>query len=147
MTFGEYPEVSFAMTRERYREAKKLLVEGQDLMAERKAIKTAQNVAKINSFTSVSALSLKHWREGKSARHADPLRRRMEAVITPDLSRRSVDIIAAPEVVAMAKAIEQRGALEIAKGALETTGPFSDMRSLMAWPSATLRLRSRQATS
>jgi integrase len=91
-------------------------------MAERKAVKTAQNAAKVNSFASVSALLAGTLAGRKNARHADSVRRRMEADILPALGRRPVDAIEAPEVVAMAKAIEQRGALEIAKRALETTG-------------------------
>ncbi len=46
----------------------------------------------------------------------------MEADILPCLGTRPIALIAAPELVAMTKAIEQRGARDIAKRALETTG-------------------------
>ncbi len=122
MTYGGYPEVSLALARERHRDAKKLLAEGIDPMGERKAVKTAQEAANVNSFASVAALFLDHWQEGKSARHVDSVRRRVAADILPALGTRPIEAIEAPEVVAMTKAIEQRGAHDIAKRALETTG-------------------------
>jgi integrase len=121
-TFGGYPEVSLALARERHREARRQLAEGIDPMEQRKALKTAQNAANVNSFASVTALWMEHWKEGKSVRHVDSVRRRMAADILPVLGSRPIQAIEAPEVVAMTKAIEQRGAHDIAKRALETTG-------------------------
>jgi integrase len=121
-TFGGYPEVSLALARERLRDARKLLAAGTDPMEQRKAVKTAQDTASVNSFASVTALWLEHWQEGKSFRHVDSVRRRMAADILPALGSRPIQAIEAPEVVAMTKAIEQRGAHDIAKRALETTG-------------------------
>ena len=46
----------------------------------------------------------------------------MDADILPCLGARPIAEIEAPELVAMTKAIEQRGARDIAKRALETTG-------------------------
>ena len=121
-TYGGYPEVSLALARERHRDARKLLAEAIDPMAQRKAVKTAQNAASVNSFASIAGLWMEHWQEGKSARHVDSVRRRMAADILPALGARPIRAIEAPEVVAMTKEIEQRGAHDIAKRALETTG-------------------------
>ena len=87
-------------------------------MVQRKAEKSAAE----NSFQSVSLLWLEHWRHGKSPRHADYVKRRIEADILPSLGARPIAEIEAPELVAMTKAIEKRGARDIAKRALETTG-------------------------
>ena len=65
---------------------------------------------------------MEHWKDGKSQRHVDSVRRRMEADIIPCLGARPIAEIEAPELVAMTKAIEQRGARDIAKRALETAG-------------------------
>jgi integrase len=121
-TFGGYPEVSLALARERHRDARKLLAEGLDPMERRKAIKSALGAAHVNSFASVAALWFEHWQEGKSARHVDSVRRRMAADILPAFGTRPIASIEAPEVVALTKAIEQRGAHDIAKRSLETTG-------------------------
>jgi Arm DNA-binding domain len=122
MALGKYPQISLAMARERHAEGRKLLAIGVDPMAQRKAEKTAEQVASSNSFATIAAEWLEHWREGKSPRHADSVRRRMAADILPCLGSRPLAEIEAPELVAMTKAIEQRGARDIAKRALETVG-------------------------
>jgi integrase len=118
MSFGSYPDVSLSLARERHIEARKLLATGTDPMAERKA----EKVAAEDSFQSVARVWLEHWQDGKSPRHAAYVKRRMEADILPCLGARPIAAIEAPELVAMTKAIEQRGARDIAKRALETTG-------------------------
>lgn len=118
MTFGGYPDVSLSLARERHIEARKLLATGIDPMAQRKAEKAMAE----DSFKSVAQVWLAHWQEGKSPRHAEYVKRRMEADILPSLGTRPIAAIEAPELVAMTKAIEQRGARDIAKRALETTG-------------------------
>lgn len=118
MTFGKYPDVPLALARERHGAARKLLATGVDPMAERKA----EKVEAESSFQNVSRLWLAHWQDGKSPRHVDYVTRRMDADILPCLGARPIALIEAPELVAMTKAIEKRGARDIAKRALETTG-------------------------
>ena len=79
-------------------------------------------IASANSFASVANLWLEHWREGKSLRHVDSTRRRLETNILPLLGTRPIAEVEAPEIVGMVKSIERRGARDIAKRALETTG-------------------------
>jgi len=118
MSFGKYPDVSLALARERRNDARKLLAAGTDPMVQRKADKVAIE----NSFRSIASLWLEHWQHGKSPRHVDSTKRRLTANILPSLGARPIAEIEAPELVAMTKAIEQRGARDIAKRALETTG-------------------------
>jgi hypothetical protein len=122
MSFGKYPDVSLALARDRHTEARKLLATGADPMAQRKIEKKVQKVSSENSFQSVSARWLDYWQEGKSPRHVDSVRRRMAADILPCLGSRPIAKIEAPELVAMANAIQDRGARDIAKRALETVG-------------------------
>jgi integrase len=122
MALGRYPDVSLADARERRDAARKRLANGIDPMAERKAEKLKETTQAVGSFNSVAALWLEHWRDGKSARHADSVERRMKADILPCLGVRPIAEIEAPELVSMVKAIEERGARDIAKRALETTG-------------------------
>jgi integrase len=114
--------VSLSLARDRHTEARKMLASGVDPMAQRKADKTAQSSSSTNSFRAVAAHWYEHWKGGKSSRHADSVKRRMAADILPCLGARPIVEIEAPELVLMAKAIEQRGARDIAKRALETTG-------------------------
>ena len=122
MTFGKYPDVPLVLARDRHAEARMLLATGIDPMAQRKAEKTAHEVLSANSFQSVAALWMEHWKDGKSLRHVDSVQRLMEADILPCLGARPITEIEAPELVAMAKSIQDRGARDIAKRALETTG-------------------------
>lgn len=122
MALGRYPDVSLADARERRDAARKRLANGIDPMAERKAEKLKETTQAVGSFNSVAALWLEHWRDGKSARHADSVERRMKADILPCLGVRPIAEIEAPGLVSMVKAIEERGARDIAKRALETTG-------------------------
>lgn len=122
MSFGKYPDVPLALARERHGQARKLLATGIDPMAERKAVKTAEKSSTENSFQSISNKWLEHWQVGKSPRHVDYVKRRIEADVLPALGSRPIAEIEAPELVAMAKAIEDRGARDIAKRALETVG-------------------------
>jgi integrase len=122
MSFGKYPDVSLALARDRHAEARKLLASGIDPMAQRKIEKKVQKVSSENSFQSVYTRWLEYWQEGKSPRHVDSVRRRMAADILPCLGARPIAKIEAPELVAMANAIQDRGARDIAKRALETVG-------------------------
>ncbi|MEO6815673.1 MAG: integrase arm-type DNA-binding domain-containing protein [Edaphobacter sp.] len=118
MSFGGYPDVPLSLARERHLEARKMLAAGTDPMADRKAEKAAAE----NSFQSIARAWWEHWQDGKNLRHAVQVKRRMEADILPYLGARSIAAIEAPELVTMTKAIEQRGARDVAKRALETTG-------------------------
>src|SRR5256885_9832315 len=62
------------------------------------------------------------FRSGNSERHSGYVLRRLEADVFPRLGIRPVAEIEAPELVEMVKAIEERGANDIAKRALETCG-------------------------
>ncbi len=122
MALGKYPDVSLAQAREQHSEARKLLATGIDPMAQRKSEKTAEKAAIENSFQSVVTLWLEHWQDGKSPRHVDYVKRRIDGDILPCLGARPIAEIEAPELVAMTKAIQDRGARDIAKRALETVG-------------------------
>jgi integrase len=122
MALGKYPAVSLALARERHSEARKLLATGTDPMALRKVEKSAEQVANENSFATIAADWLEHWQDGKSPRHVDSTRRRLDSNILPSLGPLQITEIDAPDVVAMVRAIEARGARDIAKRAMETTG-------------------------
>jgi len=121
MALGAYPDVPLVMARERHRAARQLLASGVDPMAERKAEKTAEKASTEGSFQTVAGLWLEHWSEAQTERHAGYVERRMTADILPALGARPVAEITAPEIVKMVKAVEERGAREIAKRVLETT--------------------------
>lgn len=117
MALGVYPDVSLAEAREAHQTARKLLASGADPMAERKQQAFAPAGT---TFMQVARQWWDHWSPSRSARHADYVLRRMETDIFPALGQRPISEILAPELVRMTKAIEARGALDIAKRSLQT---------------------------
>jgi integrase len=118
MALGSYFDVPLARARKLHQEARELLASGIDPMAERKAEKAGTD----NSFQSVAELWWEQWRHDKSKRHADVLKRRMAADVYPALGSRPITLIQAPELVALVKQIEKRGAEDLAKRALQSIG-------------------------
>ncbi len=122
MTFGQYPDVSLLEAREKHSAARKLLKTGTDPMAERKAEKVAAKTAEEHSFQSIAEQWHQHWAVGKSLRHTDTVLRRLQTDVFPALGKFSVTEIEAPALVAMVQTIQDRGAYDLAKRALETVG-------------------------
>jgi integrase len=122
MALGKYPEVPLAVARDHHAAARRQLAAGSDPMAVRKAGKLAAKASSESSFQTVAAQWLKHWRVDKSARHIDATLRCTEANVLPHIGSRPIGEIEPPELVAMLKAIEARGAADLAKRALQTVG-------------------------
>lgn len=122
MSFGGFPDVPLAAARDRLAEQRKILASGVDPMAQRKQTKATESGSTANSFQSIALQWIEHWSEGKSPRHVDYVRRRLESDIYTCIGSRPISEIEAPELVSMAKVIQDRGARDIAKRALETTG-------------------------
>lgn len=61
-------------------------------------------------------------KESWTERHANYVLRRLEADIFPTIGFKPINEILAPELLAALRAIENRGAVDIAKRALQTTG-------------------------
>jgi integrase len=122
MPFGAYPDVSLADARVRHAEARRLLAAGSDPMVQRKVQKEAVIESQENAFSAIAALWFDHWKVNKSSRHVDATRRRLEANVYAAIGDRPIAQIEPPELVAMVRAIEARGAGDLAKRALETVG-------------------------
>jgi integrase len=122
MSFGGYPDVSLMDARERHAAARKLLASGIDPMGQRKAEKQAAALGDTSSFRAVALMWLEHWQVDKDDRHIDTTRRRLERNVFPKLGARSIDEIEALEIVMMAKAVEARGAGDVARRSLIVVG-------------------------
>lgn len=122
MAFGKYPDVPLVEARRRHLESRRLLAAGADPMAKRKADRIAARIASDNSFESVAGMWHDQWKAGKSPRHADVIVRRMKADLFPALGAKPISEIEPMDLVRVAKGIERRGASDLAKRALQTTG-------------------------
>jgi len=121
-SLGKYPEVSLAEAREKRDQMRKLIAKGIDPVQSQKADKEAKKLAQTNSFEAVARTWFEGWSAARSPRHAEYVIRRLEADVFPVIGSRPVSEIQAPELVKMMKAIQRRGALDIAKRCYQMTG-------------------------
>ena len=122
LALGVYPAVSLAQARKARDLARESLTAGDDPAQLKREAKLTKAMGDANTFESVARQWWAHWRGPKSPRHADYVLRRLEADVFPALGARPVASITAPQLLAMAKGIEARGAVDIAKRSLQTCG-------------------------
>lgn len=119
---GVYPEISLKEAREKRDEARKLIANGLDPSQEKKEKRLKQYLHAENSFEKIS----REWREHQTLRwtkrHAEYVLRRIEADIFPFIGSRPINGIMPPELLAVLRQIEKRGAIDIAHRALQTCG-------------------------
>lgn len=117
MALGAYPETGLAQARERHQAARKLLADGVDPMAQRKRQTDANR-----TFEAVARRWHAHWSLTRSPGHAAQTLRRLELDVFPLVGSRPLDALTASAFRDMAQKIEARGALDIARRALQTCG-------------------------
>lgn len=111
MALGNNPDVSLAQARDKREEGRELLAAGVDPMDRRREVKVARQIAMEDSFEAVARKWWDSWKTARSSRHADYVKRRLEGDVFPIIGHRPVAQFEAPELVAMVKLIERRGAL------------------------------------
>lgn len=110
LSFGTYPEVSLREARERREEARKLLANDSDPGAVKKAQKAAHAELAANSYEVIC----REWLENKrsvieEAQYLKALARQTKDVF-PWLGSRPIAEITAPEILAVLRRIDERGA-------------------------------------
>ncbi len=121
-SLGKYPDVSLAEARDKRDQMRKLVANDIDPVQVSRANKEAKKFAQAHSFEAVTRTWFDGWKTGRSPRHADYVIRRFEVDVFPLIGSRPVSEIQAPELVKMMKAIQNRGALDIAKRCFQMTG-------------------------
>jgi integrase len=114
LAFGNYPSISLADARQRRDEARKLLANGVDPGAVKKALKEARVAENENSFETIAREWHSKFSGTWSACHAETTIGRLELDVFPVMGARTIAKIKAPELLAMLRRIESRGALETA---------------------------------
>lgn len=120
LSFGVYPDVSLKSAREKRDAARKQLAAGVDPGAARKAEKLAQ--AGAESFEAIAREWHAKFSPRWAASHGDRILRRLESDIFPWLGKRPIAEIKAPELLAVLRRIESRGALETTHRAMQNCG-------------------------
>ena len=114
LALGAYPEVSLKNARLRRDDARSILRDGRDPSAERKAAKQRQEIELRNAFKAVALDLINKRRPRWSEKHRANAITRLENNIFPDLANRPIDKIEPPEMLAVLRKIEARGAHEMA---------------------------------
>ncbi|TPQ45477.1 integrase [Burkholderia ubonensis] len=112
LALGVYPEVSGKEARLRRDEARRLLANGIDPGIERKVQKAATVERAANSFEAVAREWFARQSPGWAKSHADKIIARLEKDVFPWLGGRAIAEIKAPEVLAVLRRVEARGALD-----------------------------------
>lgn len=122
LALGVYPDISLADARQRRDDARKLLANGVDPGETKKAAKAAGAEKAANSFEVIArewyAKNAASWTESHGAR----IIRRLERDIFPWIGSKAIADLTAPELLAIVRRIESRGALETAHRALQNCG-------------------------
>jgi integrase len=122
LALGVYPELSLKSARAKHREAKDLLSNGIDPAAHRKAIKLTGSTAAANSFKVVALEWFSKQKPIWAENHWSKVERMMTRDLFPHLGIRPLNEITPPELLAVIRKIEDRGALESAKRTKQIAG-------------------------
>lgn len=124
LALGVYPKMTLAEARASRNMAKDLLKDGKDPSEEMSSkAKKQKNILRAdNAFESVA---LEWYQKQKNiwvAHHAADVKRRLEINIFPDLGKRPIAEIEAPDLLATVRKIETRGAYDLAHRVLAVAG-------------------------
>ncbi len=122
VSLGVYPEVSLKDARERRDEARKLVANGIDPSENRKALKSARMGRAANSFEVIAREWYAKQETTWAKNHGARIIRRFERDVFPWIGGRPIAEISAPELLAVIRRIESRGAIETAHRALSNCG-------------------------
>ncbi len=122
ISLGVYPDVSLKEARIRRHQARTLLAREIDPSEHRKAHKAAKEQRSANSFEAVAREWFTKHAPNWATSHATRVLSRLERDIFPWMGRRPISRITAPELLAVVRRIEKRGALESAHRTLRICG-------------------------
>lgn len=114
LALGAYPTLSLAEARERREDAKRLLLDGIDPGAVKKARKEAVVAEAANSFEVVAREWHNKFKHTWSEVHTCTLMERLERDIFPYIGAKDIAGIKPPELLAVLRRVESRGALDTA---------------------------------
>lgn len=120
LTIGKYPNTSIAQARQLNTEVKQLLIDGIDPKQNKKDNKLKQDGSKL--FDTIA----QRWHDERKEHIATATHSRdysqYQRDIKPYIGNKLLDTITPPDVLAIAKAIEERGATDMARRAIRQVG-------------------------
>ena len=122
LALGKYPEVTLVAARGKRGDARKLLDANVDPGEHRKAQKASKSDSTANSFEVVAREWFSKQQPGWAPSHGDKIICRLERDVFPWIGAKSISEVAAPELLAVIRRMEERGVLETAHRALANCG-------------------------
>jgi integrase len=134
LSLGTYPEVPLTAARKAAAQARELVAAGtdpSDSRKEKKAERTRQREADerskaglpvLDSFEDVAREWYEKFSQGWVPAHGDRIIRRLERDVFPRLGKQAIADVKASDLLAVARKIEERGAVETAHRALQNCG-------------------------
>ena len=110
LSFGSYPEVPLKLARDRRDEARKLVADGVDPSAERKAEKAGRE----HSFKAVALEWITLQAKTLAEETVAIQRARLEQTLFPAFGSKPIEAITAPDLLRVLKSVEARGTSETA---------------------------------
>lgn len=122
LSLGTYPEIGLKDARNRRDEARKLIANGINPSAKRQQDKRQITEAATDSFESVAREWYAKYSPQWATSHGEKIIRRLERDIFPWIGSHPARSITAPELLAVLRRIESRGAVETAHRAGQNCG-------------------------
>jgi integrase len=122
LALGVYPDVTLADARDRRAAARKALAAGKDPGEVKKETKRLAILKSANSFETVAREWFDKRKHEWAESSANTALARLEQHILPKLGDRPIADINPPEVLAMARVVEEKGKLETARRVMQMCG-------------------------
>ena len=122
LALGAYPLVSLKDARAKRDDAKRLLADGQDPGAVRQAEKARSLELAADSFETIAKEWAQRHMADKAQSHSVKVMRRLEEYVFPYIGATPIANLTAPQVLALARRLEARNALETARRVVQTIG-------------------------
>ncbi len=122
LSLGVYPDVGLKEARDRRDAARKVLADGVDPSANRKAQKAAKADRAANSFEVLAREWYAKFVSAWGDLHRERVLRRLERDVFPWIGERPIAEITASELLTIIRRVENRGALDTAHRVLSTCG-------------------------
>lgn len=122
LALGVYPQVTLQMARDKRLEARRLVDQYIDPGQEKKKRKQQLALDSSNTFKVIAEEWVKHHEGTWTKNHIKTVTRRLEVDIYPKIGNMPIKDINAPMLLPVLRAIEKRGAHEMARRALQYCG-------------------------
>jgi integrase len=114
LALGAYPDTSLKLAREKRDDARKLLAQGVDPCGQRAQDKKDRRSTQANSFELVAREWMKVKGAKWSATYASKTKSALEHHAFPAIGSRPISDLSSPDLLAMLRAIEKRGTVDMA---------------------------------